>query len=684
MEKIVVEIDLSAKEATSELDKLNKAIIVTDGSSTDLTASFEDVNGEVKTLTQRTGELEDRLYELAQAGDTTSQEFKDLTKEAGRLKKAQKEVDLIVDRSSRTLNEKFSTAVTTATGGMVIAEGVMSSLGIESAETEESMAKMVQAMAMGEAIKGLNETTGIFTKLGSAIKKTTIFQKASTAAQWLWNTAMNANPIGVVIIAITSLIAAGYALVKLFQFMTDEVIDNTDSLNKNSKAIDEQVKATEKSRKETKRATDQQLAMAKAQGKSKDEIRKLEKAIADKTIKDIEATKEIAKKTLATQENTLANEIAREATEEEIEIAKANVSKAKKILDDETANLKKANEDKIDLLNRFLVEDETAKTNARRKNEEKRKEDIKNKKEQEEREKKEKKEREEKAKLDAEQKAKEEKEKSEEELQKVRDELKQKEESRIERTEEEKVNLEREKALKEIENIKLTEEEKRQTILDVNAYYDELEKEAKDKDDEKVKEDNAKKLADKIKLIEDERELDKQKIRDKKMVVDAISQFADAETGIGKALLIAKQAMALKETIMDLKRITFKGAEAIGSAGVSTAQNVAESSKIGFPQNIITIAGAIAQGVGIVKSVKSAVSKTKAKTNVPSSSLPNISTPNIPSLPPAFNVVGGGATNQLADAIGSQSQQPVQAYVVANDVTTSQSLDRNIVEGASI
>ena len=76
----------------------------------------------------------------------------------------------------------------------------MSSLGVESSETEEAMAKMVQAMAMGEAIKGLNETTGIFTKLGSAIKKTTIFQKASTAAQWLWNTAMNANPIGVVII----------------------------------------------------------------------------------------------------------------------------------------------------------------------------------------------------------------------------------------------------------------------------------------------------------------------------------------------------------------------------------------------------------------------------------------------------------------------------------------------------
>jgi len=181
-----------------------------------------------------------------------------------------------------------------------------------------------------------------------------------------------------------------------------------------------------------------------------------------------------------------------------------------------------------------------------------------------------------------------------------------------------------------------------------------------------------------------ESELSKQKIKDKAMVVDAISQFADAESGIGKALLIVKQALALQETLMDIKRITFKGIEAVGSAGVSTAQNVAESSKIGFPQNLITIAGAIAQGIGIVKSVKSAVSKTKAKAGGASASAPSISTPSIPSLPPSFNVVGSSDTNQLADAIGGQSQQPTRAYVVSNDVTTAQSMDRNIVDGSSI
>ena len=56
----------------------------------------------------------------------------------------------------------------------------------------------------------------------------------------------------------------------------------------------------------------------------------------------------------------------------------------------------------------------------------------------------------------------------------------------------------------------------------------------------------------------------------------------------------------------------------------------------------------------------------------------------IPSAPPAFNVVGTSGTNQLADIIAGQSKQPIKAYVVSSDVSTAQSLDRNIIEGASI
>ena len=59
------------------------------------------------------------------------------------------------------------------------------------------------------------------------------------------------------------------------------------------------------------------------------------------------------------------------------------------------------------------------------------------------------------------------------------------------------------------------------------------------------------------------------------------------------------------------------------------------------------------------------------------------SLPTVPT-PPAFNVVGASGETQLADAIGSQTQRPARAYVVSNDVTTAQEMDRNIIEGASI
>jgi hypothetical protein len=51
---------------------------------------------------------------------------------------------------------------------------------------------------------------------------------------------------------------------------------------------------------------------------------------------------------------------------------------------------------------------------------------------------------------------------------------------------------------------------------------------------------------------------------------------------------------------------------------------------------------------------------------------------------PNFNVVGATGVNQLAGAISNREQQPVQAYVVANNVTTAQGLDRNIIRSATL
>ena len=100
----------------------------------------------------------------------------------------------------------------------------------------------------------------------------------------------------------------------------------------------------------------------------------------------------------------------------------------------------------------------------------------------------------------------------------------------------------------------------------------------------------------------------------------------------------------------------------------------------------------IAQAIAIIATGLSNV-KTILSTKVPKTNVGGVSTGGgggggggggAQVQAPSFNIVGATDTNQLADAISGQTQQPVQAFVVANDVTTAQSLENNIVEGATL
>jgi len=164
--------------------------------------------------------------------------------------------------------------------------------------------------------------------------------------------------------------------------------------------------------------------------------------------------------------------------------------------------------------------------------------------------------------------------------------------------------------------------------------------------------------------------------------------IAGAESKLGKALLIAKQVQNAKELFLDITKTKAKAVQSVAQASMATAVGTAETAKIGFPQNIPMLIGYAAQAIGIISSIRSATSKAKASVSLPSSSnvassVRSAATTTAPQSP-SFNIVGQGGTNQLAEAIGSQTQQPIKAYVVSNDVTTAQSLDRNIVEGASL
>ena len=200
-------------------------------------------------------------------------------------------------------------------------------------------------------------------------------------------------------------------------------------------------------------------------------------------------------------------------------------------------------------------------------------------------------------------------------------------------------------------------------------------------------------------IAEAEIALEEKKTAARQKALDDLISIGGAETKFGKAMLIAKQLLLAKELIMDIKATLMtaktsatKSVVKAAGAGVDVASGAAKAaSALPFPANIPLIIGYAVQAVGIISSIKSAMSAQKAATSKVgvSTPTPNIPAPSssggsTPAIPPAFNVVGANQTNQLADAIGGQSQQPIQAFVVANDVTTAQSLERSIVNGATI
>jgi len=179
-------------------------------------------------------------------------------------------------------------------------------------------------------------------------------------------------------------------------------------------------------------------------------------------------------------------------------------------------------------------------------------------------------------------------------------------------------------------------------------------------------------LNDEFDKAQEEKENQKiklQKLRTQQTLGDAqntfnqIAQLAGKDSKVGKAMAIASATIS-------------------GVQGVQNAYTTAQKSPItlafpAYPAISAGLAGAVAlKNIASIKSV-----------NPSGGGGASVTKPSVPtgaSTPPSFNVVGQSDTNQLASAIGGQSQQPVQAYVVANDVTTAQSMDRNIIDDASL
>jgi hypothetical protein len=187
-------------------------------------------------------------------------------------------------------------------------------------------------------------------------------------------------------------------------------------------------------------------------------------------------------------------------------------------------------------------------------------------------------------------------------------------------------------------------------------------------------------LADKTISEKDRTELEKT-YSDKRKEIDKLeADFKKAQTQEIGNTLTSLGELAGKETAAGK-------ALGIATATINTFQGATEALKqkstLPSPFDVVAkvanVATVIATGLKTVKSIAS----VKIPGGGGGGSAP--SAPSLPaSQPPAFNVVGQGGTNQLAQAIGEQTQQPIRSYVVSGDVTSAQSLERNIQSEAGL
>jgi len=253
----------------------------------------------------------------------------------------------------------------------------------------------------------------------------------------------------------------------------------------------------------------------------------------------------------------------------------------------------------------------------------------------------------------------------------------------------EKIQQNREEHLLALEDLTITETEKEELKLRIKQHYDKLTNEANSAQAKKDEEKNQKDIADAQKVAEEKR-------RALYSVLDSAADVAGRETAIGRGLLAMKLALQLKELAMKMgfikQELVAKGQKAMAEANIeggkiatATASGMAETSKVGFPWNVITMAGYALQAASLVKQFTGSKKKLAAITGVSGTGSSGGATA-APSTPPSFNVLGQttAGENMIANTVASVNDNPMRAYVVADDVTTSQGIRRNTEAMASV
>jgi hypothetical protein len=637
-----------------------------------------EIKDNVKSLKSQLREAQAEVAALSEKFGATSREAVQAAKKAAELKDAIGDAKALTDAYNP--DAKFNALTQSLSGvlnGFQAFEGALGLVGVEGEAVQETLLKVQSAMALAEGVNGVMESVESFKTLTTQIGNLSIVQKASTALQWLWNAAMNANPIGAITVAITALIVAGYKLISFFQ-------ESADAEEKMSKSIDKNSAALKKQQQQIERSSDKQESYnkfvydyAKASGKSAEELRKLALKHQEEELALARKNSELAKSTYLREKDILATMVAAGADEElikkqrEVAVqARENATKAREEAAKEAKELQ-------ELRRQQMVDRQQELTDAKRDAEEKRKQEAEDAADRRKR-----------AKENAESEA--ERKKQEEEKNLTEEERKLKEaqdlrdranEERIKKQDEyDKLQREliKDEQEKEIANLVVAYEEKFAAASE-NA---ELEKEL----EEALKSDIAA-IQDKYRKEKEakDKEAAEKELERKEMLQQAT--FDMAKDGLkllsGIAELFASEDEARAKKAFNIqKAISIASATVEGIEGTIAAYKTAQKSPItvAFPAYPIVQAG-LAAGFAATNIAKIA----KTQFNAPAPLTPdgggggnNPPAPAAAPTPANFNIVGNAGANPLAGL-----NEPIKAYVVGAEVTTQQALDNQKVTYAT-
>lgn len=321
--------------------------------------SVGGLKAELKAATKELIEMTSKFGEASAEAEKAAKKVADLTDQIGDAKALAERFN--PDKKFVALGGALQGAV----AGFTALQGAIGVFGSESEGVANTIKKIQSAMALQEGISGVFAAVDSFKALAQSVGLATVATKAAKTAQLLWNAAMAANPISLLVTTIASVIAGIGALVRWFGESSAAAKKQAAAVNESAAAYERQKTAIQESTKALQADSSYLIELAKAQGKSTAEVRKLTLAEQDKKIALLEGAKAMQTAKLRQDEYALSTLKASGADEDFIKKQEENVKNQKELVQSTTKEISEGYEERLKLQRSFEIEDaQTAKKDA--------------------------------------------------------------------------------------------------------------------------------------------------------------------------------------------------------------------------------------------------------------------------------------------------------------------------------